>query len=436
MLLDILITVLLVAANSFFVAAEFAIVKVRGSQLEIKAQTGNPFAILGKRIIAHLDGYLAATQLGITLASLGLGWIGEPVVSKLILAFMDAVGVGMEPGTAHAIALPVAFVTITILHIVFGELAPKSVAIQRSETTTLAIVYPLHFFYLLFRPFIWLLNGLANTLLGLFGIMPAQETEIHSSEELKFLVQQGGDSGTIASEHYDLIRNAFEFSVRTAKQIMIPRSRMLVIDIDAFDSSTLETIIAEGYSRIPCYEGNPDHIVGIVHLKHVLIGMLGKERFEIRDVLRPVLFIPETKLIGELLKEFQAQHEQLAVVVDEFGGTQGIITMEDILEELVGEIQDESDFELQSVERIDEQTFLVRASAALGDINRELPRPLPREGQSETLAGYLLYHFGRVPNTNDSIVSDGYEFTVTKMNRTAIVQARVRSLSGHEADGI
>jgi CBS domain containing-hemolysin-like protein len=428
--------VLLVAANSFFVAAEFAIVKVRVSQLEIKAQTGNPFAILGRRVIAHLDGYLAATQLGITLASLGLGWIGEPVVSKLILAIMHALGVGMAPETAHTIALPVAFVTITVLHIVFGELAPKSIAIQRSEATTLAIVYPLHLFYILFRPFIWLLNGLANTLLGLVGIMPVHETEIHSSEELKYLVRQGSDFGTIESGHYDLIRNAFDFSERTVKQIMIPRSRMLAIDIDAFDEGALERIISEGYSRIPCYEDNPDHIVGVVHLKHVLIGMLRKQSFGIRDVLRPVLFVPETKRIGELLKEFQEQHEQLAVVVDEFGGTQGIITMEDILEELVGEIQDESDFELQSIERVDDRTFLIHASAALGDINRELPRPLPREGQSETLAGYLLYQFGRVPNTNDSIVSDGYEFTVTKMNRTAIVQARLRDLSEPDPDGI
>lgn len=349
---------------------------------------------------------------------------------------MHALGVGMTPETAHTIALPVAFVTITVLHIVFGELAPKSIAIQRSEATTLAIVYPLHLFYILFRPFIWLLNGLANTLLGLVRIMPVHETEIHSSEELKYLVRQGSDFGMIESGHYDLIRNAFDFSERTVKQIMIPRSRMLAIDIDAFDEGALERIISEGYSRIPCYEGNPDHIVGAVHLKHVLIGMLRKQSFGIRDVLRPVLFVPETKRIGELLKEFQEQHEQLAVVVDEFGGTQGIITMEDILEELVGEIQDESDFELQSIERVDDRTFLIHASAALGDINRELPRPLPREGQSETLAGYLLYQFGRVPNTNDSIVSDGYEFTVTKMNRTAIVQARVRSLSAPDPDAI
>ncbi len=427
MILDILITILLVSANGFFVAAEFAIVKVRNSQLEVKAQTGNRFAVLGKHIVSHLDGYLAATQLGITLASLGLGWIGESVVSNIILDLMGLVGMTIHPDTAHAIALPFAFFTITVLHIVFGELAPKSIAIQRSEMTTLAVVYPLHFFYVLFRPLIWLLNGLANVLLGVFGIRPLHGSEVHSSDELKFLVQQGNESGMIESENYTIIRNAFDFSERTVRQIMIPRSRVVAIDLNSFDEASLESVIAERYSRIPCYEGNHDNIVGVMHLKDLLIFLRTDPFTDIREVVRPVMFVPETKRIGELLKDFQVKREQLAVVVSEFGGTQGIITMEDILEEIVGEIQDEHDFESKAVERIDEKTFTIHASTSLNDLNKELPHPLLKEGQYESLAGYLLHKLGRVPMTNDTVVADGYTFTITKMNRSAIILVRVVS---------
>ena len=429
MLLDVFVTAFLVLTNGFFVAAEFAIVKVRASQLELKAQKGNQFAVLGKHIVLHLDGYLAATQLGITIASLGLGWIGEPVVSQIILAIVHAVGIRLEPATAHAIALPVAFFTITVLHIVFGELAPKSIAIQRSEATTLAIVYPLHFFFILFRPVIWLLNGIANLLLGVIGIRPLHGAEVHSSDELQFLVQQGSESGTLESDNYAIIQNAFGFTGRTVKEILIPRSRVLSIDIDAFNDDVLLNIIEEGYSRIPCYENNHDNIVGVVHLKELLIHLRNSPATSIRDVMRPVMFIPETQRIGQLLKDFQLKRQQLAVVVNEFGGTQGIITMEDILEELVGEIQDEYDSEAQLIEQIDTRTFSVHASASLNEVNNVLPHPILKDGQYETLAGYLLYRFGHIPRANESLVSDGYEFTITKMNRSAIALVRLRVLS-------
>ena len=220
MFVDILITFLLVFLNAFFVASEFAIVKVRSSQLELKVQDGNRVAIVAKHIISRLDGYLAATQLGITLASLGLGWIGEPVVSKIILNIASLTNLGISPELAHDIALPLAFVCITILHIVFGELAPKSIAIQRSQRTVLIIALPLQFFFYVFRPFIWMLNGTANLLLKAIGISNVQGQEVHSSDELKYLVRQGKESGEIEQADYDIIKNAFDFSERTAKQII------------------------------------------------------------------------------------------------------------------------------------------------------------------------------------------------------------------------
>lgn len=429
MLPDIVITFLLVFLNGFFVAAEFAIVKVRVSQLELNVQSGNRPAILARHIVSHLDGYLAATQLGITLASLGLGWIGEPVVSKLILSFMHFIGVNIDPELAHDIAMPVAFVVITILHIVFGELAPKSIAIQRSEKTTLMVAYPLQLFYVIFKPFIWLLSGVANVILKMLGIPSNQGTDIHSSDELKYLVQQGKESGTIEPADYDIIKNAFDFSERTAKQIMVPRNRVLAIDVNNCNETVLEKVIEENYSRIPCFEDNFDNVTGVVYLKDILMRMRKNQPVNIYDIMRPVMVVPHTKRIGQLLKDFQQNHQQIAVVVNEYGGTKGIVTMEDILEELVGEIQDEYDSELPVVEKKGDKMYSILASAFLNDINKLLPHPIEKNVQYETLAGLLILQFGRIPNTNDKIIFAGYEFTILKKNRSLIVLVQVRDIT-------
>jgi CBS domain containing-hemolysin-like protein len=428
MAVDILITLLLVSLNGFFVAAEFAIVKVRTSQLELKAQTGNPAAKLAKHIITHLDGYLAATQLGITLASLGLGWIGEPVVSKLIINIMGMIGISINPELAHDIALPVAFAIITILHIVFGELAPKSIAIQLSMRTTLAIAYPLQFFYILFKPFIWVLNGIANFLLKIFGISGVHGSEVHSSDELKYLMMKGKESGVIEEEDFNIIKNAFDFSEQTANQVMVPRTQVFAIDLNDFNNDTIEKLIDESYSRIPCYEDNLDNVAGVVYLKDILLHMRKNEEIKIKEIMRPVVIVPETKHIGQLLKELQLKHQQIAVVVNEYGGTEGIITMEDILEELVGEIQDEFDNETPIVKKSGDKIFLVTASAFLNDINKWLYHPIKKRGRYDTLAGCLIQKFGRIPNLNDKISFDEYEFTVIKKDKNTIVLVQVRDL--------
>ena len=430
MISDILITLILVALNGFFVAAEFAIVKVRVSQLEVKVKAGHRAAVLSKHITLHLDGYLAATQLGITIASLGLGWIGEPVVSKIIIALMVLFGIEPNPEIAHKIALPLAFTLITVLHIVFGELMPKSIAIQRSEKTTLLLAYPLHMFFFIFRPFIWVLNGIANLFLKAVGITAVHEADVHTNEELRLLVQQGQETGKIDAAEYKIIKNAFEFSEQTAKQIMVPRTRVFAIDIKKFTQSDLEKVIEENYSRIPLYEDNLDNIVGVVYLKDILISSLKKgEPINIRSIMRPMHIIPETKLIGQLLNEFQVKHQQMALVVNEYGGTEGIITMEDILEELVGEIQDEYDNEIPFVEKIGDKTFSVIASAALDDINEYLPRPIEKDEQYETLAGYLIVQFGHIPNVKERIVLDQYEFSIIKRHKSSIALVQVVDLA-------
>jgi len=427
MLIQVLITLVLVLLNGFFVAAEFAIVKIRASQLEQKAQEGNKMAILSKQIVSNLDGYLAATQFGITLASLGLGWIGEPVVSKILISGMGLIGITLDPVLAHQIALPAAFAIITVLHIVFGELAPKSIAIQRPEATTLFLSYPLHGFFLVFRPIVWILNGIANFILGAIGITPTHGSEVHSSDELRYLVQQQKDSGMIEAADYDLIKNAFNFSERIARQVMIPRTTVVGVDINDFTETDLEKIIEEGYSRIPVYEDSMDQIIGVLHLKDLLMKMRKGSKIILAELVRPISMVPESKPIGAILRDFQLTRQQMAVIVNEYGGVEGIVTMEDILEELVGEIQDEYDNETPIVKN-ENGNYLVLGSASISDINEHLPTDIFKEGDYETLAGFLISKFNRIPSIGEKVRTKDYEFMVMKKQRSTISLVQITAL--------
>jgi CBS domain containing-hemolysin-like protein len=289
---QIFLTFFLVFLNGFFVAAEFAIVKVRASQIEIKVKTGNRIARIAKHITQHLDGYLAATQLGITLASLGLGWVGERVMEEVLHNLLLTFGASPETivsfsGTAAPI---IAFTLITIMHIVFGELAPKSFAIQRPVNTTLGIALPLHAFYLVFRPFIWLLNGFANLILKAFGIHTSAGHEAHhSSEELQYLLDQGKESGALDTNEHELIKNVFDFNERVVKNIMVPRTKISAIELETPTAEVLDYIIKEGYSRIPVFEDTIDKIVGIIHAKDVLPILVEQKEVLIADIIRKLL---------------------------------------------------------------------------------------------------------------------------------------------------
>lgn len=426
---DILLTLVLVLLNGFFVAAEFAIVKVRESQLETKVQASNSGAVkLAIKIVNNLDGYLAATQLGITLASLALGWVGEPVVSKLIVQIFTLFGSDISPELSHQIALPTAFVLISVLHIVFGELAPKSIAIQKAEETAILLAYPLHFFYFIFRPFIFVLNGFAGSLLKIFGISATHGAEIHTTDELKYLIQQSSESGTIESEEYDIIRNAFDFSDRSVKQILIPRNQVAYLNVNKFDDDELERLLDEGYSRIPCYEDDIDNIVGLIHIKDLLRKLRSNDEIIIKDLLRPIIIVPEHKKIGTLLKEFQQKHIHMAIIVNEFGAMEGIATMEDIIEEIVGEIQDEYDNENPVVEETPEGTFIVYATAPINDINMCLPFEISSDENNETLAGVILEKYGEIPNEGEILYIAPYEVKIIERagNKLITVELTVK----------
>lgn len=412
MVINILLTIFLVLLNGFFVAAEFAIVKVRASQVELRAQAGNRLAKTALNMITHLDAYLSATQLGITLASLGLGWIGESVVSEIILNIMHAAGFQGDEALAHKIAIPIAFSVITVLHIVFGELAPKSLAIQRSEATTLAVAWPLQLFYYLFKPAIWLLNGLSNLLLKAIGITPVHGAEVHSSEELRLIFEQSKESGAIQDSQHELFENVFSFNDRMVKQIMVPRTKLAALDIESSEDKILDMVFTEGYSRIPVYRDTIDNIVGVLYVKDLLIVIRRGQPIVLEQLIRPAYFVPETKKINRLLQHFQRSHLHMAIVSDEFGGVSGIVTMEDIMEELVGEIQDEYDEEVPVVEKTGDFEFKVSTAASILDVNDFLPYPLPEGEDYETVGGLINVIYGTIPEIGDTAVFQEYEFKV------------------------
>lgn len=429
----IALTGCLVLLNGFFVAAEFAMVRVRGSQIEIKAKAGSRTAKVAKGIVANLDGYLAATQLGITLASLGLGWAGQEVVTKLMLNFFSLFNVVITSPFVINTSHVVAFLFITILHIIFGELAPKSIAIQRSVRTVMTIAVPLRFFFIVFGPFIWFLNTCANLILKAFGINTAPGAEAHhSSEELQYLLDQGKETGAIDSTEHELIQNVFDFNERVVKNIMVPRTKISGVDIETSPEELLEILITEGYSRIPVYEETIDKIVGIVHAKDVLPLLVHKKDIELKSIIRKPYFIPETKKINDLMAELQQKRIQIAIVLDEFGGTAGMVTLEDIVEELVGEIQDEYDEEKPIVEKINDTEFIVNALAPIYDVNGHLPHDLPEDGDYDTVSGWLGDIFGKIPDVGEQKESSGYNITILKKSDQNIESVKLELLLNEE----
>lgn len=403
----------LVFLNGFFVAAEFAIVKVRASQIEIKAKTGSRVGKMAKNILHHLDGYLAATQLGITLASLGLGVVGERVMHEVIHDALANFGVGEALITT--ISTVIAFSVITIMHIVFGELAPKSLAIQRPVATTLFIAIPLQIFYVLFRPFIWVLNGFAAVILRPFGIdTSAGHDSLHSNEELQYLLDQGKESGALEDNEHELIKNVFDFNERVVRNIMVPRTKISGIELATPKEEVIQKIIGEGYSRIPVYDEIIDKIIGIVHAKDILPLLAHDKEWKLSDIIRKPYFVPETKKINDLLSELQQKRIQIAIVIDEFGGTAGMVTLEDIVEEIVGEIQDEYDEEKPIVEKISDTEFVINAYATVYDVNEHLPHDLPEDEDFDTVGGLVSHAFGKIPEVGDSEECYGYLFTILK----------------------
>jgi CBS domain containing-hemolysin-like protein len=400
-MIDLILTMFLIALNGFFVAAEFALVKVRISQLSGDIKAGRKSAILAEKIINNLDTYLSGCQLGITLTSLALGAIGEPMVERFIHDNFHFLPKNLVEPISYVIAL----LTLTIFHVVLGEQAPKILALQKAKSTTLNITYPLYFFYLLFKPAIWGLDKLSNITLRLIGLHPSGHGDIHTAEELRFLIDQSAEAGNIGQEH-EIIQNAFDFKQKRVVQIMKPSTNIVSFDIN--DPDLIKKIINEGYSRVPLYSDIQNNIIGIIYLKDVIKSK------DIKESIKPVYFIPENKKISDLLKELQKQKMHMSIVVDEHGLITGLVTIEDILEELVGEIQDEHDDELPIVKQISENEWVVNASATIHDVNVSLPKPLPDKPNYDTVNGFILSVLERIPQENDTFQTTDWNITIQK----------------------
>ena len=425
--LKILLTFVLVLLNGFFVAAEFSLIRVRLSQLEIRVKEGSRMAGQALGVVRNLYNYLSATQLGVTIASLILGAVGEEVATDIVLDAVNRLHLTITLATAHSIALVSGLIIITVMHVLFGELFPKALAIQRPEAVSMALVLPLRAFYFITLPLTWFLSKASNALLGLVGIQNVHGTEAHTSDELRLLLDQSKESGEIQDSEHELIENVFQFNDRMVKQIMVPRTKLTALDVAAPEDKILELIFSEGYSRLPVYEGNIDNIVGVLYVKDLLPIIRRGEAIDLARIMRPAYFVPETKKINRLLRQFQRKHIVMAVVSDEFGGVSGIVTIEDIMEELVGEIQDEYDNEVPMVEKISEDEYRVNPATPIPDANEYLPFPLPEGEDYETVGGLLNVIYGSIPEVGDVAVLDPYEFQILQRSRRAVdlVQLRV-----------
>lgn len=438
----LLLALFLVLLNGFFVAAEFSIVKVRYSQIQLKAAEGNSMAKQAEHIIKHLDEYLSATQLGITLASLALGFVGESALHHIFENIFHYFNFQIADATITSIALVSSFLLITVMHIVFGELIPKSLAIRKSEATTMFIAMPLRIFYTVFKPFIWTMNKMSNFFLRLMKVHPASENEIHSTEELQLLVKQSADSGEIEEENYEIIKNAFDFTDHSAKQIMVPRQNITSIDFADDLNEIIDKIMDSGYSRIPVYENSIDNIIGVFYTKEIIREFVKRKgqlsHDDLRELMRESFFVVGSKKISDLLKIFQQKKQHLAIVIDEFGGTEGIITLEDILEELVGEIQDEEDDEEKLVDKIAENTYWVKATQPLEEINESLPKKLtlPEESEYNTLAGFILHALEDIPEENQEFDLENYHFKILKMNNKSVEMVELKYIEPNMVDDI
>ncbi|MEO8380083.1 MAG: hemolysin family protein [Acidobacteriota bacterium] len=405
-----------VLANGFFVAAEFAIVKVRSTQITELADQGSVRAKMAKKLIRHLDAYLSATQLGITLASLALGWIGEPAFHHLIQPLFTRFHV--SESAAKSISATVAFVIISILHIVLGELAPKSIAIQKPVATTLWTAHLLHSFYIITYPAIWLLNGFSRAILKLLGIQSAGEHGdiAHSPEELRLILAGSEKAGILSEENREIIEGVFQFSRRTARQIMVPRTDVVFLSIRKSIEQNLETIRTTRHTRYPLCDGSLDDTIGLIHVKDLLLAQLRGPGKTLIELKREVLFVPENSTVESVLSQFIESKTHMAVVLDEYGGASGIVALENITEELFGQIQDEFDRERPEIEPLGNGRYRVRGDYLIEDLADRLKIDVG-EPEEETVGGYVAARLGREVAPGDKVELGELSITVLEAER-------------------
>jgi CBS domain containing-hemolysin-like protein len=430
---NLLIIAILIAFTAFFVAYEFAIVKIRGTRIDQLVSEGNKNAIAAKTIVTNLDEYLSACQLGITVTALGLGWLGEPTVELILHPLLSYFN--MPESISGITSFILAFASVTFIHVVVGELAPKTFAIQKAEQVTLIFARPMILFYKIMYPFIKALNGSARFIVGIFGLKPASEHEVaHSEEELQLIISESYKSGEINQSEYKYVNNIFEFDDRNANEIMVPRTEIIAFDISQSLNECLQIVTEENYTRYPVIDGEKDNIVGMVNMKEVFTEYIKGKNVEtsIQEYVRPVIQVIESIPIHDLLLKMQKDRVHMAILMDEYGGTAGLVTVEDILEEIVGEIRDEFDAdEVPEINKISENKTIVEGKVLIDEINDLFGLDLD-DSDMDTIGGWILSEKMDVVE-GDKVRYDDYEFKVLEIDGYHIKSLEILKIAKQES---
>ncbi len=420
----LLLIVLLVALNGFFVAAEFSLVKLRGTQLEPLIEEGNARAKLARQILERLDAYLSATQFGVTLASLALGWVGEPYVARMLQPLCDLVGIH-SPHVVAGLSIGAGFAVITFLHIIFGELAPKYLSIRDPLPMALRLAGPLSLFFTVFQPAIWLLNKSSNLILRRFLKIRSTPAELgHSEEELRVILAESAESRGVTSVGRDILINALDLRMRVVRDITTPRKEVIFLNTEDTFEENLDRAQKSRHTRFPLCEGHLDNTLGLVHIKD-LLPLVREAKPDVLSIKRDLFPVPEMMPLERLLSFFLSRHAHLALVVDEFGGAVGIVTLDNVLEEIVGDIQDEFDAETPEFKRVSADEFLVEGTIGLYELKDLAGLELESEDVS-TIGGYITHLLGHLPKPGEHVSIDDYEATVTKADNRRVIQLQFR----------
>ena len=427
MLLSLVAVVLLLAANAFFVAAEFALVKVRRLRLESMAEEGSRMAGLALHLLGNLEAYLAACQLGITMASLGLGWVGEPVVAALLEPFFRLMG--LSEALLHTVSFIIGFLIFSSLHIVVGEQVPKTLAIRRAEPMSVVIAWPLHAFYLVCWPLNWALNEASRGILRLAGVAEAGHHESYSPEELRSLIEASREQGEMKKQETDMLASILDLERVEVGEIMTHRRNVISLNADAPVEEIVQRVLDGPHTRYPLWSGEPDTIVGVLHAKDLLAAVrkVGDrlKPADIRQLASPPWFVPDTTSLLHQLLAFRQRRAHLAFVVDEYGTLQGLVTLEDILEEIVGDILDEKDIEVAGVRTEPDGSVLVEGRVTIRDLNRQFDWELPDE-EATTIAGLVLHEARRIPDAGETFTFHGFRFDILRRQRHQLTLLRIK----------
>lgn len=429
--------ILLVIANGFFVAAEFSLVSVRRTRIAELVESGQTSALAVQKAIENPDRVIAATQLGITLASLGLGWVGEPALSHLLTPLVLLFPFNIQTEVSHSISAGIAFAVITFLHVVAGELAPKSVALQDPERTSLFVARPTLWVERIFKPAIWALNGSGNALLRLFGVQPASGHQlVHSVQELKMLVTASAEGGVVEADERKMLHAVFDFGDLIVRQVMIPRTEMIAVEADIPLPEIISLVSQSTYTKFPVYDDSLDQIIGIVHVKDLLeaVQQPDFQQLTARKYLREPLFVPETISVNSLLRRFRDNRQHIAIIMDEYGGTAGLVTLEDLLEEIVGEVSDPFDRGQPEFQTQPDGSILIDGLTLIEDVNQQLGLKLA-EPNYDTIAGFVLGKLGRIAQPGDFVEGGGVNIKVEDMDGMRIARVSLHRIVASTESG-